>query len=291
MDITVPKSLEALVRRKVDEGHYSTEDEVVADALRLMQARDEVAQIKRARLQDAIDRGYQDVTAGNVIRLESDDQIDAFFAGKPIQLVADRAFRLSANLCRRIGDVDLYHQWIRNSLESDSSPWWSAAFATTALVGYFSAGKSLLDAGAVALDHLLGLGFRPKQQDFSKGKFWNKLQTADGNAYERLRNHRPFIDEVVRWRDASVHRLPPRVRVLSDGPPAKTPVTTTKQDVRHGMPDDPGADMMDMLLGKKLTWVDPLELVDGFTKGFHSFASDIADILLTKLGSNARLAG
>ena len=218
-------------------------------------------------------------------------QIDAFFAGKPIQLVADRAFRLSANLCRRIGDVDLYHQWIRNSLESDSSPWWSAAFATTALVGYFSAGKSLLDAGAVALDHLLGLGFRPKQQDFSKGKFWNKLQTADGNAYERLRNHRPFIDEVVRWRDASVHRLPPRVRVLSDGPPAKTPVTTTKQDVRHGMPDDPGADMMDMLLGKKLTWVDPLELVDGFTKGFHSFASDIADILLTKLGSNARLAG
>lgn len=80
MDITVPKSLEALVRRKVEEGHYSTEDDVVADALRLMQARDEVAQIKRARLQDAIDRGYQDVTAGKVIRLESDDQIEAFFA-------------------------------------------------------------------------------------------------------------------------------------------------------------------------------------------------------------------
>jgi putative addiction module CopG family antidote len=37
MDITIPRSLEALVRRKVDEGHYSTEDEVVADALRLMQ--------------------------------------------------------------------------------------------------------------------------------------------------------------------------------------------------------------------------------------------------------------
>ena len=80
MDITVPKSLEALVRRKVEEGHYSTEDEVVADALRLMQARDEVAQIKRARLQDTIDRGYQDVAAGKVVRLESDDQIDAFFA-------------------------------------------------------------------------------------------------------------------------------------------------------------------------------------------------------------------
>jgi len=80
MDVTVPKSLEALIRRKVDEGHYSTEDEVVADALRLMQARDEAAEIKRARLKDAIERGYDDVAAGKVTRLESDDEIDAFFA-------------------------------------------------------------------------------------------------------------------------------------------------------------------------------------------------------------------
>lgn len=80
MDISIPKSLEALVRRKVEEGHYSTEAEVVADALRLMQARDEVTEIKRARLKDAIDRGYEDAATGKVIRLESDDQIDAFFA-------------------------------------------------------------------------------------------------------------------------------------------------------------------------------------------------------------------
>lgn len=80
MDITVPKSLEALIRRKVDEGHYSTEDEVVADALRLMQARDEATEIKRARWKDAIERGYEDVAAGKVVRLESDDQIDALFA-------------------------------------------------------------------------------------------------------------------------------------------------------------------------------------------------------------------
>jgi putative addiction module CopG family antidote len=80
MDVTIPRSLEALVRRKVDEGHYSTEDEVIADALRLMQARDEVAGIKRDRLKDAIDRGYEDAAAGKLIPLETDDQIDAFFA-------------------------------------------------------------------------------------------------------------------------------------------------------------------------------------------------------------------
>jgi putative addiction module CopG family antidote len=80
MDVTVPKSLEGLIRRKVEEGHYSTEDEVVADALRLMQARDEVADIKRARLKDAIERGYEDAAAGKVLRLENNDQIDALFA-------------------------------------------------------------------------------------------------------------------------------------------------------------------------------------------------------------------
>ena len=80
MDIAIPKSLEALVRRKVEEGHYSTESEVVADALRLMQVRDEIAVMKRDRLKDALEQGYQDAAAGRVLELESDDEIDALFA-------------------------------------------------------------------------------------------------------------------------------------------------------------------------------------------------------------------
>jgi putative addiction module CopG family antidote len=80
MQVAIPKSLEAFVRRKDEEGHYSTEDEVVADALRLMQARDDVVALKRACLKDAIDRGYEDAAAGRVIQLETDDQIDALCA-------------------------------------------------------------------------------------------------------------------------------------------------------------------------------------------------------------------
>ena len=45
-----------------------------------MKARDEVAEIKRARMKDAIDRGYEDAATGKVIRFETDDQIDGFFA-------------------------------------------------------------------------------------------------------------------------------------------------------------------------------------------------------------------
>lgn len=80
MEIAIPNSLEALVRRKVEEGHYSSEAEVVADALRLMQVRDEVAAIKRDRLTDALNRGYEDVAAGRVTEFETEDQIDALFA-------------------------------------------------------------------------------------------------------------------------------------------------------------------------------------------------------------------
>lgn len=80
MEVAIPKSLEALVRRKVEEGHDSTKAEVVADALRLMQVRDEISAVKRERLRDALDRGYEDVAAGRVIELETEDQIDALFA-------------------------------------------------------------------------------------------------------------------------------------------------------------------------------------------------------------------
>lgn len=80
MEIAIPKGLEALVRRKVEEGHYSTEEEVVADALRLMQVRDEVLAMKRDRLRDALARGYEDVAAGRLIEFETEDQIDALFA-------------------------------------------------------------------------------------------------------------------------------------------------------------------------------------------------------------------
>jgi putative addiction module CopG family antidote len=79
MNVTIPKSLESLVRGKVEEGRYSTEDEVVADALRLMQARDELAELRRSRLNDALDRGYEDVAAGRLLDLDGNEQIDRFF--------------------------------------------------------------------------------------------------------------------------------------------------------------------------------------------------------------------
>src|SRR5438067_118163 len=97
-------------------------------------------------------------------------KLDVFFAGRNIRLMSNPLFRTSANLCRRIGDHDLYSQWLKNALASHPSPDWSAAFATSLLVGYFSTGKSLLDAGSIALNLILSLSLPFKEQDFSKGK-------------------------------------------------------------------------------------------------------------------------
>ena len=52
----------------------------VADALRLMKVRDEVTALKHDRLRDALDRGYEDIAAGRVIQLETEDEIDVLFA-------------------------------------------------------------------------------------------------------------------------------------------------------------------------------------------------------------------
>lgn len=45
-----------------------------------MQVRDEVAASKRDRLKDALNRGYEDIAAGRLIELETEDEIDALFA-------------------------------------------------------------------------------------------------------------------------------------------------------------------------------------------------------------------
>ncbi len=46
-----------------------------------MQVRDEVAEVKRECLRDALDRGYEDVAAGRMIELNTEGEIDALYAG------------------------------------------------------------------------------------------------------------------------------------------------------------------------------------------------------------------
>jgi hypothetical protein len=47
---------------------------MVADALGLTQVRDEIVAMTRDPLEDALDRGDEDITAGRVIQLETEDE-------------------------------------------------------------------------------------------------------------------------------------------------------------------------------------------------------------------------
>jgi hypothetical protein len=80
MEVSIP-SLKGFARRKIEQGHYGADDEVVADVLRLIRVRNEVVAMKRDRLRNALDRGYEDVAGGRMVQLDGDQAIDSLFTG------------------------------------------------------------------------------------------------------------------------------------------------------------------------------------------------------------------
>ena len=57
MDVHLTPELEQLVQDKVQSGRYSSASEVVRDALRLMEQRDEVRALQLQQLRSRIDQG------------------------------------------------------------------------------------------------------------------------------------------------------------------------------------------------------------------------------------------
>ena len=74
------KHLEAFVQAQLASGRYKSADEVLRDALRLMEERER----RRATLDAAIERGIADIKAGRVHDLdEMCDDLDAELAALP----------------------------------------------------------------------------------------------------------------------------------------------------------------------------------------------------------------
>ena len=79
-------------------------------------------------------------------------------------------------------------------------------------MAYFNACKSLLDAGAITLAQVYNLNLRDKQMDFSKQIFWERLEDRTGPTINsRYEPFRSLFDEIIKWRDAAVHRTTPFV--------------------------------------------------------------------------------
>jgi antitoxin ParD1/3/4 len=80
MNVSLTPALEKLVQQKVESGLYNNASEVVREALRMMKESEEVRRAKLKRLKAAIAKGEADFANGRVTSLESEAEIDAFFA-------------------------------------------------------------------------------------------------------------------------------------------------------------------------------------------------------------------
>ena len=80
MDVRLTPTLEEFVRDKVSSGLYENPSEVVREALRLLQLRDEHDRVKLRLLRDALSVGDADLAAGRFTELGDDEQLSTFFA-------------------------------------------------------------------------------------------------------------------------------------------------------------------------------------------------------------------
>lgn len=164
-----------------------------------------------------------------------------------------------ANLCRRMGDVELYAFWITRELNPPGVR--NAALvriATSALlVGHYSACKAVLDASAMALTAVYDLGVRTlgstiavRDMDLAKGRLWPVLEREQPLVFARYKVFRALAREVQVRRDAAVHRLGPLVM-----PNNRRSADIAEMEIT--LAEEPDARMGDVRL-RGPGWVEPL---------------------------------
>jgi antitoxin ParD1/3/4 len=67
MNVSLTPELEQLVADKVESGRYTSASEVIREALRLLEEHDQLKQQRLAQVREKIDRGLQQLDAGQGI--------------------------------------------------------------------------------------------------------------------------------------------------------------------------------------------------------------------------------
>ena len=65
MNVSLTPELETLIHRKVTNGRYTSASEVVREALRLMEERDQVQELYKASMREKIEAGMASLRAGH----------------------------------------------------------------------------------------------------------------------------------------------------------------------------------------------------------------------------------
>ena len=80
MNFSLTPNLEQFVRDRVESGDYNNASEVAREAIRLLKRVEERRALKLERLRAAIRDGDEAVARGDFTDLNSDEELDAFFA-------------------------------------------------------------------------------------------------------------------------------------------------------------------------------------------------------------------
>ena len=80
MNFSLTPSLEQFVRDRADSGDYNNASEVVREAIRLLRRVEEQRALKLERLRAAIREGDEALARGEFTDLNSDQELDEFFA-------------------------------------------------------------------------------------------------------------------------------------------------------------------------------------------------------------------
>ncbi len=75
MTVEIPSEFQRFVNQVIGSGSYTTESEVVGDALRLLQQRRQRIEELRREIQPALDQ----LDRGEGIELKNEEELDAFF--------------------------------------------------------------------------------------------------------------------------------------------------------------------------------------------------------------------
>ncbi len=201
-------------------------------------------------------------------------ELDEYF-GIVFQTERDILFHPSVtlveNLCRRMADVELYAQYIKDAQRGDNL-FKAAILIGTLLVGYFASCKSLLDAGAITLATIYNLELPDKEKDFSKKKFRKQLETIGKSVHGRYTQFEKLFNEIIIWRDAALHRITPLAIVHSPGEPGKTPFEKQKVMVVA----KPDADYATIVKAPtNIQWVNPLHYHEKWQGELVKFCGEI----------------
>jgi len=175
------------------------------------------------------------------------------------------------NVLRRLGEVDLF-AWHIEQATVPRSPEVACSLVSAYLAAYFGSCKALFDAVALFLNSVHQLNLPLKRQDLRLGEFWTILRSQSLEAHDRYVQFKSLCLEVVRWRDAAVHRAAPLaiLHLSTENRDQWRPERGTIKVV-----DDP--DWRGGELGSATAWMDPLDKHRSWKPAFLNLCELVCD--------------